>query len=219
MSINVYFDERCSTGNNFWKTVRPFISDKMRTPNSCVTLCDNETVVNDPSQVCDVFNEYFISMTANMGLPDAAKYDDLEDIIDNFSDHESIKLIKDAMPPGFKHFSFSCVSETDTMKRLLSLNTRKATGCDGLQPTFIKMGAPVMARHISVLINKSIERSVFPDGLKHAEVTPVFKKSDSLNKANYRSVSLLPTISQIYERVLSDQLVDYFISMVSYQNI
>jgi retron-type reverse transcriptase len=37
----------------------------------------------------------------------------------------------------------------------------------------------------------------------------IFKKADSLNKANYRPVSILTGISKIYERVISDQLMNY----------
>jgi hypothetical protein len=52
--------------------------------------------------------------------------------------------------------------------------------------------------------------SVFPTRLKEAQVVPLHKKNDPLDKKNYRSVSILPTISKVYEMVLSDQLTDLF---------
>ena len=42
--------------------------------------------------------------------------------------------------------------------------------------------------------------------MKVADVIPVFKKGDPNNKANYRSISLLPIISKIFERVLLEQI-------------
>ena len=51
-------------------------------------------------------------------------------------------------------------------------------------------------------VNKCISTKSFPDGLKVADVILVFKKEDPNNKANYRPISLLPTISKIFERVL-----------------
>jgi hypothetical protein len=36
------------------------------------------------------------------------------------------------------------------------------------------------------LINKSIDQSVFPEKLKAAQVSPLFKKNNSLDKSNYR---------------------------------
>ena len=41
--------------------------------------------------------------------------------------------------------------------------------------------------------------SLFPDRLKLADVSPVFKNGDRNDKLNYRPVSILPTISKIYE--------------------
>ena len=43
--------------------------------------------------------------------------------------------------------------------------------------------------HVSLLtkiINSSIRNGCFPDELKAAEVTPIFKKNDGLDKENYR---------------------------------
>lgn len=40
----------------------------------------------------------------------------------------------------------------------------------------------------------SIENNCFPDKLKEAQVTPIFKKSDPLMKTNYRPVSVLPIL-------------------------
>ena len=55
-------------------------------------------------------------------------------------------------------------------------------------------------------INKCILTKSFPDGLKVADVTPVFKKDDPNNKTNFQPISLLPMISKIFERVLLDQI-------------
>ena len=57
------------------------------------------------------------------------------------------------------------------------------------------------------MINKSIDGGIFPDGLKMAEVIPVYI---NLKKENYRPVSILPCLSKIFERVMADQLNTYF---------
>ena len=41
-------------------------------------------------------------------------------------------------------------------------------------------------------INKSIETGYFPDSLTEANITPVFKKDNPLDKSNNRPVSILP---------------------------
>ena len=49
-------------------------------------------------------------------------------------------------------------------------------------------------------------KGVFADDLKLADITPIFKKEDSLNKENYRPVSILPHLSKVFERILYKQI-------------
>ena len=58
-------------------------------------------------------------------------------------------------------------------------------------------------------MNSSIISSVFPDKLKVADISPIFKKDDATNVKNYRPISVLPAISKIYERVLQKQLMTH----------
>ena len=55
-----------------------------------------------------------------------------------------------------------------------------------------------------------ITSSKFPSDLKKANVLPVYKKGDSLNKSNYRPVSILSSVSKIFESVLNEQMTDFF---------
>ena len=51
--------------------------------------------------------------------------------------------------------------------------------------------------------------SIFPDDLKLADITPIFKKEDSLNKENYRPVSILSHLSKVFERILYKQIESF----------
>jgi hypothetical protein len=61
-----------------------------------------------------------------------------------------------------------------------------------------------------VTVCSSITNSVFPEKLKEAQVVPLFKKNNSLDKCNNRPVSILPTISKSYERAIYEQTVTFF---------
>jgi retron-type reverse transcriptase len=50
----------------------------------------------------------------------------------------------------------------------------------------------------------------FPDKLKKAQVTPLYKKNDPLLKTNYRPVSVLCIFSKILKKILEQQLSDLF---------
>ena len=55
----------------------------------------------------------------------------------------------------------------------------------------------------------------FPNKLKLADITPVYKKKDPTLVENYRPVSVLPSVSKIFERIIQKQFsnfVDQFLS-------
>ena len=47
------------------------------------------------------------------------------------------------------------------------------------------------------------------------DVTPIHKKKDKSDKTNYRPVSILPNISKTYEKLIYNQLYDYFGDILS----
>ena len=63
--------------------------------------------------------------------------------------------------------------------------------------------------------NHSIDTGCFPSNLKLADVTPIFKKGDRLDKSNYRPVSILSSLSKIFERLLFNQINDFFDPLLS----
>ena len=50
---------------------------------------------------------------------------------------------------------------------------------------------------------------------KMVQVTPLFKKDDESNKANYRPVTVLPVLNNIYKRLLAAQLGEFYSAILS----
>ena len=62
---------------------------------------------------------------------------------------------------------------------------------------------------MSSIINCSLITGIYPDQLKVAKVCPIYK-SDSKDKfSNYRPISLLPSFSKIFEKVVFDRIFCY----------
>ena len=55
-----------------------------------------------------------------------------------------------------------------------------------------------------------ITTGIFPDSFKKSKIIPLFKKGEPSLLVNYRPISLLPTISKIFERIIHNQMYDYF---------
>ena len=63
---------------------------------------------------------------------------------------------------------------------------------------------------VTLIINQPLTTGIFPNKLKIAKVIPLFKKGDIYTFDNYRPISLLPSISKIFERTMYDQIYNYF---------
>ncbi len=50
-----------------------------------------------------------------------------------------------------------------------------------------------------------LNTGIFPDLLKIAKISPIYKKDNETEFSNYRPISLLPAISKIFEMVISTQ--------------
>ena len=67
-----------------------------------------------------------------------------------------------------------------------------------------------ISKSLTIIINQILTTGIFPDAFKVAKIIPIFKKGDSSLSVNYRPISLLPTISKIFVRVIHDQIYEYF---------
>ena len=56
----------------------------------------------------------------------------------------------------------------------------------------------------------SIETGIFPSKLKIAKVILILKRGDETIFDNYRPISILPSISKVFERIIVNQIHNYF---------
>ena len=73
----------------------------------------------------------------------------------------------------------------------------------------LKKLSPALINPLTLLINQSLVTGIFPNKLKIAKVF-FFKKDDYAIMDNYRPISLLTSISKLFEKVVFTQLYDYF---------
>lgn len=66
--------------------------------------------------------------------------------------------------------------------------------------------APVLA----CIFNECIDCGVFPDLMKHSKVIPLYKSGSTSDPTNFRPISVLPTFSKIFEKIILDQIQVHF---------
>lgn len=92
--------------------------------------------------------------------------------------------------------------EVEVFSLLSELDDDKSPGYDDISAKALKSCADVVSPVLTAIINLSITSGVYPDCLKVARVTPIYKSESKVDPANYRPVSVLPMLNKIFEKVL-----------------
>jgi hypothetical protein len=160
-SLMEYMRKKCQQNNQngyeFWRTIKPVISDNNKSLNDII-LMENNSIVNDPVLVANILNDNFVNAADGIGQPDfITEYDDFDSIIASHRDAECIERIRSGFrQDGRSPFTFKEINEDVVLKKLLKINIKKSTGHDQLPPKMIKMGAKYLSGPIKSIINKSI---------------------------------------------------------------
>ena len=72
------------------------------------------------------------------------------------------------------------------------------------------MNAHIVANLIYLHFNHGIDIGEFPQVFRHADIILLHKKKAKSNKNNYRNVNILPKLSKVHEKLIYNQLYDYF---------
>ena len=128
---------------------------------------------------------FFINITKDLELKkdSKGKRNSLEDIIKAFESHPSIEKIIKAINTTEK-FSFLNVKDDEVQKSIMNLDSSKANPVGDIPTDMLKQTIDVHFPIITQITNVSIDNNCYPHDLKLAEVNPVFKKKDDLDKEN-----------------------------------
>lgn len=87
------------------------------------------------------------------------------------------------------------------------LSPNKATGCDLIPPSYSTI---FLCHPFSILFNYVLDHAKVPQQWKLAEITPVYKKGCNLTKSNYRQLSILPSLTKVFERLVHNRASIHF---------
>ena len=95
---------------------------------------------------------------------------------------------------------------------LLIIKNKNTIGHDQISNKLLKCVKNEIAKHF--IINQTLRTGSYPDESKIARERPLYKKGDKQGIKNYRPISILPSVSQFFEKIVHAQLVSYV-----YQNM
>lgn len=197
---NSYYNRTENKTKAVWNIINNNIQNK-NTKRNISELHTKDNTLTDAKEIADFFNNYF------MDVPEQ-----LNNKLDNENLGTEFKLNKE-YPTMF----LDPVDEKTIYNAIIALKNSNSVGVDNISSNILKSVIHFVVQPFTYLINLSLERGVFPEILKTAKVVPLHKKGDLHLVDNYRPVSLLSTLSKIYERILYNRII-HFISRFNILN-
>ena len=206
----------------FWKTIKPFFSNK-GSSGSNIKLVEKDEILQDDKKIAEELNTFFKNAVSTLDINENSSiinqnfqnFDDPVDrAIEMYKYHPSIILINQKIGNQNK-FSFEPVALSDVVKEINDINPNKSSSKDSIPPKMLKISSEATANILQKLLNDSLETGTFPDSLKLADVTPVFKKKDPLNTTNFRPVSVLHILSKLFEKIMQKQINGFISNYLS----
>ena len=207
----------------FWDTVKPFFSDK-----SCIRekilLRENGEIISDSAQVAEIFANFFqksgsmesLGITENKLLLNQVSNDidsGVDRCIKKFESHPSVICIKRHVQVT-NEFYFSPITAEDIDKQITALDPKKNGGCI---PTklLIEM-RHIVCQPLAEIWNKELlEEKTFSGKLKLGDISALFKALEKTRKTNYRPITVLVTVSKIFEKIMDIQTNEYMEKFLS----
>ena len=153
--------------------------------------------ITDRVEIANSFNEYFVNIGPNLS-------EKIDPSVNSTTTYKSYLT-----EPTNSRLQFTQISELEVISAINNLENKTSYGCDGISNKLLKLIKNEISKPITLIVNLCLTTGIFPTAFKIAKVKPIYKKGNKSDLNNYRPISLLPTISKIFERVIHTQLYNY----------
>ena len=200
----------------FLKTVKPFFSGK-GSYISKINLVNKDEVISDDSTLAETFSKFFESAVKNLGTSEEINTitvfessSPIDIALLKYKYHPSVVKIKEFVGENISKFHFSETTIKNIENEIKKLNVSKKGTFKNISPKCLLDTLDVSGPILLNIWNEDILKDcAYPDKLKLADVSPEYKKENPLLAKNYRPVSVLPTVTKIFERLMQSQLNEH----------
>lgn len=163
---------------------------------------DSDKKISNTDEVANTFNTYFV----NIGPKLAA------DI--NIS-HIKLDIGSDQI--NSNSFFLTATDEKEIINTVNKCKAKQSSDHDDLDTLLIKQVINEIVKPLCHIYNLSFTMGEFPNHMKIAKITPIYKNGDKHQFSNYRPISVLSQFSKILEKLFTTRL-DNFIEKYNILN-
>jgi hypothetical protein len=220
MDVRVMNDQK-----QFYDIVKPKFTGKSKLKTK-ITLIEDDDIISEGQKVAEILNNNFVDAVPNLGITKSIYVKEgetkqlgnieqnIDAILQSYQSHPSIKMIKNKVTVTTK-FNFSDTTPEEMYKKIISLNSKKASPENDVSVDVLKCTADIISESVSDIFNENKNKNIFPSTLKAQNITPLYKGEERTSKKNYRGVSILPVLSKLFGREMNEQMYEYMDKFLS----
>ena len=194
---NNYFQtqlNKCHTSKRKWSCLKASVNMCISKSNNITEISTPEGLISDKVQISNILNAHFANTCSTIVSSMQESEIDANSLLQN---------------PFYRNFHFFECTESEVERTLLSLKTNNSSNNGFLPTLIINKVAKIIKTPICMLINMSFREGKFPNKLKHAFITPLFKSGERRDCNNYRPISQLPILSKVFEHIAHAKLSNF----------
>ena len=176
-----------------WKLLGNIVNNKTSDDSIKHIIIDNVSVSN-AATMADKLNEYFVNVGGELAKAIKSEPDDFSKYLKN---------------PKVNSCAFYPTDAMEIIQIVSNFKNKTSYGIDEIPVHIVKSCIPGIAAPLSSIINCSLQTGHFPSPLKIAKVIPLSKGNVINNIQNYRPISVLPSFSKVFEKVVFNRMSAY----------
>ena len=179
-----------------WDVIKEVIGSNKSTSHTLPKrLVVNNVEVFEKKRIAEHFNKYFVNVGPN-----------LADIIP-----KSARKFESFLSGNYPILKEAPLTDEELKIAFETLKSNKSPGFDEISSDVIKFVVDALIEPIRYIFNLSLNKGIFPDKFKVAQVTPIFKSGEKGLISNYRPISVLSCFSKILERIMYNRLYSFLV--------
>ena len=153
----------------------------------------NQNTETSPQKIATEFNKYYLSIAGNIKrtLPPPAHFVFLFDTYEG---------------AGVSELRYA--TQTEIIRTVKKMKNKDSRGWDGISCSLLNSVISTVIEPLTTAVNAVFEFGQFPEELKLAIVSPIFKSGETTDPSNYRPISVLPVFSKVIERLIYVRLIE-----------
>lgn len=193
-----YFSNLFTSSNtqHTWRNINKILGKSPKRQNVDELVDRDQYIISDNFEIANSFNKFFVNVAHDLSSQIVSCSSD------DINKFDSLATCNDSI-------FLSPTDDSEVCQIICSLDSAKSAGCDNIQVILLKKCSKYIVPVLTKLFNLCISSGQYPNCLKTAKVTPIYKSGLKNCVSNYRPISVLSNLNKIFEKILHVRLTNF----------